>query len=50
MVTGDFPATAQAIAEKCGIITRGDRSLLLEGTDFNKRVRDSEDKVGVATS
>ena len=49
MVTGDFPATARAIAERCGIITKGDHYLLLEGSEFNKRIRDSEGQVGVAS-
>jgi len=40
MVTGDNINTARAIATKCGIIKPGDNFLVLEGKDFNKRVRD----------
>ena len=47
MITGDFPATARAIAEKCGIIRKGKQSLILEGSEFNKRIRDAEGEVGL---
>jgi len=40
MVTGDNINTARAIATKCGIIKPGDNLLVLEGKDFNKRIRD----------
>jgi Ca2+ transporting ATPase len=40
MVTGDNISTARAIATKCGIIRPGDKYLVLEGKDFNKRIRD----------
>merc|ERR1719431_1095526 len=40
MVTGDNINTARAIATKCGIIKPGDNFLVLEGKEFNKRVRD----------
>ena len=40
MVTGDNINTAQAIATKCGIIRPGDGYLVMEGKEFNKRVRD----------
>jgi len=40
MVTGDNINTARAIATKCGIIRPGDEFLVLEGKEFNKRVRD----------
>jgi Ca2+ transporting ATPase len=40
MVTGDNISTARAIATKCGIIKPGDKYLVLEGKDFNKRIRD----------
>ena len=45
MVTGDNVETARAIALKCGIITRGDGSLVLEGTEFNKKVTDANGEV-----
>eukprot|EP00092_Neocalanus_flemingeri_P006060 GFUD01006531.1.p1 GENE.GFUD01006531.1~~GFUD01006531.1.p1 ORF type:complete len:1164 (+),score=177.51 GFUD01006531.1:420-3911(+) len=40
MVTGDNINTARAIATKCGIIKPGDNYLVLDGKEFNKRVRD----------
>ena len=40
MVTGDNINTARAIATKCGIIKPGDGYLVMEGKEFNKRVRD----------
>ena len=40
MVTGDNINTARAIATKCGIIRPGDGFLVMEGKEFNKRVRD----------
>jgi len=40
MVTGDNINTARAIATKCGIIKSGDNFLVLEGKEFNKRIRD----------
>jgi Ca2+ transporting ATPase len=41
MVTGDNIETARAIAEKCGIIRKGDGFLVLDGKEFNKRVTDA---------
>merc|ERR1719516_698128 len=38
--SGDNINTARAIATKCGIIKPGDSYLVLEGKEFNKRVRD----------
>ena len=40
MDTGDNINTARAIATKCGIVKPGDNYLVLEGKEFNKRVRD----------
>jgi len=40
MVTGDNINTARAIATKCGIVSSGDGYLVMEGKEFNKRVRD----------
>ena len=45
MVTGDNVETARAIALKCGIISRGDGSLVLEGTEFNKKITNSDGEV-----
>ena len=39
-MTGDNINTARAIATKCGIIRPGDGYLVMEGKEFNKRVRD----------
>ena len=47
MVTGDNIETARAIAEKCGIIKRGDGFLVLEGKEFNKRVSSGSGAGGV---
>ncbi|KAK7867411.1 hypothetical protein R5R35_003839 [Gryllus longicercus] len=41
MVTGDNINTARSIATKCGIIKPGDDFLILEGKEFNRRIRDS---------
>ena len=40
MVTGDNVNTARSIASKCGIITPGTDILVLEGKEFNRRIRD----------
>ena len=40
LVTGDNINTARAIATKCGIIKPGDNFLVLEGKDFNRKIRD----------
>jgi magnesium-transporting ATPase (P-type) len=45
MVTGDYIETARSIATKCGIIKPDDDFLVLEGEEFNKRIRDSSGKV-----
>ncbi|OQV17008.1 Plasma membrane calcium-transporting ATPase 3 [Hypsibius exemplaris] len=42
MVTGDNINTARSIATKCGIIKPGDKMLIMEGKDFNTRVRDDQ--------
>ena len=47
MVTGDNVETARAIAQKCGIITRGDGYLVLEGKEFKKKITDSKGEVCV---
>uniref|UniRef100_A0A914MHA5 Calcium-transporting ATPase n=1 Tax=Meloidogyne incognita TaxID=6306 RepID=A0A914MHA5_MELIC len=40
MVTGDNINTARSIAIQCGILKPGDDYLVLEGKDFNSRIRD----------
>lgn len=40
MVTGDNVNTARSIAAKCGILQPGENFLVLEGREFNKRIRD----------
>ncbi|KAK7582784.1 hypothetical protein V9T40_014229 [Parthenolecanium corni] len=45
MVTGDNINTARSIANKCGILKPGDEGLILEGKEFNKRIRDSNGEV-----
>jgi P-type Ca2+ transporter type 2B len=43
MVTGDNVNTARSIAIKCGILTPGSDYLILDGREFNQRIRDSPD-------
>lgn len=45
MVTGDNVNTARSIATKCGILKPGDDFLILEGKEFNRRIRDSHGEV-----
>lgn len=45
MVTGDNINTARAIANKCGIIKPGDGYLVMEGREFNARIKDANDQV-----
>ena len=45
MVTGDNVETAKSIALKCGIISEDDGFIVIEGKDFNKRIRDKNNKV-----
>lgn len=45
MVTGDNVNTARSIALKCGIIKPGDDFLVLDGKEFNRRIRDSNGEV-----
>ena len=50
MVTGDNVNTARSIASKCGIITPGDNGLVLEGKEFNKRIRNAAGEVIIFTA
>ncbi|CAF3730993.1 unnamed protein product [Adineta steineri] len=43
MVTGDNVNTARSIALKCGIISPNDNFLVLEGKEFNRRIRSTPD-------
>jgi len=45
MVTGDNVNTARSIAQKCGIVRPGDDFLILEGKEFNQRIRDANGEV-----
>ena len=45
MVTGDNMDTAKAIAEKCGIIQRGHMHVVMEGKEFNKKIRNDKGQV-----
>lgn len=47
MVTGDNIDTARAIALKCGIINKGDSYLVMEGKEFNNKIRDQTGEVCV---
>lgn len=49
MVTGDNINTARSIATKCGIIKPGDDGLILEGKEFNRRIRDASGDVSLDT-
>ncbi|XP_015124545.1 plasma membrane calcium-transporting ATPase 2 isoform X1 [Diachasma alloeum] len=45
MVTGDNINTARSIAFKCGILKPTDDFLILEGKEFNRRIRDAHGEV-----
>ncbi|XP_060830277.1 plasma membrane calcium-transporting ATPase 2 isoform X3 [Bombus pascuorum] len=45
MVTGDNINTARSIALKCGIFKPNEDFLILEGKEFNKRIRDANGEV-----
>lgn len=45
MVTGDNVNTARSIAIKCGILKPTDDFLILEGKEFNSRIRDTNGEV-----
>lgn len=45
MVTGDNINTARSIAQKCGIVKPSDDFLILEGKEFNTRIRDGNGEI-----
>ncbi|XP_077297663.1 plasma membrane calcium-transporting ATPase 3 [Arctopsyche grandis] len=45
MVTGDNINTARSIATKCGILKPTDDFIILEGKEFNRRIRDANGDV-----
>ncbi|KAG7375894.1 hypothetical protein PHYPSEUDO_014908 [Phytophthora pseudosyringae] len=45
MVTGDNISTARSIAGKCGIITQGDGSLVMDGQTFRSKVLDGQGNI-----
>ena len=47
MVTGDNIDTARSIAEKCGIIPKGDKSssVVMEGPKFRQKILDANGEV-----
>ncbi|XP_063928748.1 plasma membrane calcium-transporting ATPase 2 isoform X4 [Zophobas morio] len=45
MVTGDNLNTARSIATKCGIVKPNEDFLVIEGKEFNRRIRDSTGEV-----
>ena len=45
MVTGDNVNTARSIALKCGILQPNSDFLVIEGHEFNSKIRDSTGKV-----
>lgn len=47
MVTGDNINTARSIAAKCGIIKPNEDFLILEGKEFNRRIRDTNGDVRI---
>lgn len=49
MVTGDNINTARSIAGKCGIVKPNEDFLILEGKEFNRRIRDSNGDVSTKT-
>ena len=45
MVTGDNLETARSVARKCGIVKDGDGCLIIDGEEFNQRIRDESGQV-----
>jgi Ca2+ transporting ATPase len=45
MVTGDNVETARAIALRCGIISKGDGFLVMEGKEFKRKITNAAGQV-----
>ncbi len=45
MVTGDNVNTARSISIKCGLLAPGSDFLIMEGKEFNQRIRDENGEV-----
>jgi len=45
MVTGDNVATARSIAQKCGILEPNSDLLVIEGKEFNLKIRDQNGEI-----
>lgn len=45
MVTGDNINTARSIATKCGILKPDDDGFIIEGKEFNSRIRNEQDEI-----
>ena len=43
MVTGDNLNTARSIAYKCGILKPGEDYIVIDGKEFNRRIRETLD-------
>ena len=44
MVTGDNVNTARSVAIKCGILRPDSKSLVLEGPEFNRMIRNKPEE------
>lgn len=49
MVTGDNVNTARSIATKCGILDPIEDFLVIDGKEFNRRIRDEDGEVQITT-
>ena len=47
MVTGDNINTARSIAFKCGILHPEEDFLVMDGKEFNRRIRDHNGEVSI---
>lgn len=42
MVTGDHLKTAYSVAKKCGIVRMGEKAIIMDGQEFNRKALDSK--------